>query len=371
MKMKKITVLGAGMVGRAIARDLAKDHKVTSVDLDEGNLYLLSQYDIETVSADLSDPEVIKKVIHDADVVVGAVPGFMGYKTVESVIKAGKNIVDISFFPEDSKPLDAVAKENGVTALLDFGVAPGLSNLWFGNQYAKGNVKFLECMVGGLPAERKYPFQYKAPFSPVDVLEEYTRPARVKEGGRIVVREALSGSEMVDFDGIGTLEAFYTDGLRSVLDTIPVEDMREMTLRYPGHIDLIKAIRHVGFLSETGIEINGVEIKPRDFAAKILFKDWKLGPKDEEFTVMRLRSLRTLHGEDVEFTQTLLDRYDPVSGVSSMSRTTGYTCTAGVSLLLSGVFSDKGCFPPEIVGMNDECFGHVLVHLGARNITLD
>ncbi len=369
--MKKITVLGAGMVGRAIARDLSTDFTVTSADIDEGNLSRLSMFNIDTVAADLSDPEVVKGIIKDADIVVGAVPGFMGYRTVETVIKSGKDIVDISFFPEDSKPLDPLAKEAGVTALLDFGVAPGLSNLWFGNQYAKGNVKFLECMVGGLPVERKYPFQYKAPFSPVDVLEEYTRPARVKEGGKIVVREALSGSEIVDFEVIGTLEAFYTDGLRSVLDTIPVDDMREMTLRYPGHIDLIKAIRHVGFLSESEIGINGVNIRPRDFAAKILFKDWKLGPTDDEFTVMRLRSLREMQGEEVEFTQTLLDRYDPVSGVSSMSRTTGYTCTAGVSLIVNGIFTDKGCFPPEIAGMRDECFNHVLAHLAKRNIKLD
>ncbi len=369
--MKKITVLGAGMVGRAIARDLSTNHTVTSADIDEGNLAILSRYNINTVTTDLSNGAAVADIIKDADIVVGAVPGFMGYKTVETVIKNGKNIVDISFFPEDSQPLDAVAKDNGVTALLDFGVAPGLSNLWFGNQYAKGNVKFLECMVGGLPIERKYPFQYKAPFSPVDVLEEYTRPARVKEGGKIVVREALSGSEIVDFEGIGTLEAFYTDGLRSVLDTIPVDDMREMTLRYPGHIDLIKAIRHVGFLSETGIEINGTLIKPRDFSAKILFKDWKLGPTDDEFTVMRLRSLREMQGEEVEFTQTLLDRYDPVSGVSSMSRTTGYTCTAGVGLILNGIFTDKGCFPPEIAGMRDECYNHVLAHLAERNIRLD
>lgn len=367
--MKQITVLGAGMVGRAIARDLAKSYTVTSVDLDEGNLFLLAQYGINTIAADLSDAKNICALIKNADIVVGAVPGFMGYKTVETVINEGKNIVDISFFPEDYSPLDILAKDKGVTAIVDFGVAPGLSNLWFGNQYAKGGVKFLECMVGGLPAERKYPFQYKAPFSPVDVLEEYTRPARVKEGGRIVTREALSGSEMVDFDGVGTLEAFYTDGLRSILETIPVDDMREMTLRYPGHIDLIKALRHVGFLSEDEIEFHGKMVKPRDFTSKLLFKDWKLGAAEHEFTVMRLRSQRTIAGEEIEIVQTLLDRYDPETGVSSMSRTTGYTCTAGAGLLLNGLFTEKGCFPPEIIGMKDTCFDYVLNHLKERNIT--
>ncbi|MCC6637281.1 MAG: saccharopine dehydrogenase NADP-binding domain-containing protein [Ignavibacteriaceae bacterium] len=368
--MKNVIVLGAGMVGRAIARDLNQTCKVTSVDLDEGNLAFLSEFGINTVSADLSDPKKVKEIIKESDLVVGAVPGFMGYKTVETVISAGKNIVDISFFPEDYNDLNQLAVDNGVTAIVDFGVAPGLSNMWFGNQFAKGGVSFLECMVGGLPAERKYPFQYKAPFSPVDVLEEYTRTARVKENGRIVTREALSGSEFVDFEGIGTLEAFYTDGLRSILNTLDVPDMRELTLRYPGHIDLIKALRHVGFFSEDEIDIKGVKLKPRDFSAKLLFKDWKLGNSEPEFTVMRLKSKRKINGEEVEFSQTLLDRYDEASGVSSMSRTTGYTCTAGAGLILNGIFTEKGCFPPELIGMKDECFSFVLDHLKERNIIL-
>lgn len=368
--MKNVIVLGAGMVGRAIARDLAKSYNVASVDLDEKNLSKLVEFGITPLSADLSNPEKVTEIVKDFDLVVGAVPGFMGYKTVETVINAGKNIVDISFFPEDYNDLHQLAVKKGVTAIVDFGVAPGLSNMWFGNQFAKGGVTFLECMVGGLPAERRYPFQYKAPFSPVDVLEEYTRPARVKENGRIVIREALSGSEFVNFEGIGTLEAFYTDGLRSILNTLDVPDMRELTLRYPGHIDLIKALRYVGFLSEDEIEIKGMKLKPRDFSAKILFKDWKLGSTESEFTVMRLKSVRNIGGEQVEFSQTLLDRYDVESGVSSMSRTTGYTCTSGVGLLLEGLFSEKGCFPPELIGMKDDCFNYVLGHLKARNITL-
>lgn len=358
------------MVGRAIAGDLAKTYAVTSVDLDEGNLSLLTEYGIHTLVADLSDQNKVMEIVKEADLVVGAVPGFMGYKTVETVILAGKNIVDISFFPEDYNDLNQLAIDHGVTAIVDFGVAPGLSNMWFGNQYAKGGVSFLECMVGGLPAERKYPFQYKAPFSPVDVLEEYTRTARVKENGRIVTREALSGSEFVDFEGIGTLEAFYTDGLRSILNTLDVPDMRELTLRYPGHIDLIKALRHVGFFSEDEIEVKGMKLKPRDFSAKLLFKDWKLGASQPEFTVMRLKSIRKINEEMIEFTQTLLDRYDAKSGVSSMSRTTGYTCTSGVGLILNGIFTEKGCFPPEIIGMKDDCFSFVLDHLKERNIIL-
>ena len=140
-------------------------------------------------------------------------------------------------------------RQRGVTAVVDCGVAPGLSNMMLGYHASQGAVSSYRCLVGGLPVKRTWPWQYKAPFSPVDVLEEYTRPARLVEGGCIVTRPALSEPELVDLDPVGTLEAFNTDGLRSLLVTMrQVPDMVEKTLRYPGHIDYIRVLRESGFL---------------------------------------------------------------------------------------------------------------------------
>jgi saccharopine dehydrogenase-like NADP-dependent oxidoreductase len=116
-----IAVLGAGMVGRAIALDLAKEHTVTCFDLDSQNLLEVKTRNesIETVGADLSQFTEYENWFSPFDIIVTAVPGFMGYKTLEAVINAGKNVVDISFFPEDALELDALAKEKNVIAITD------------------------------------------------------------------------------------------------------------------------------------------------------------------------------------------------------------------------------------------------------------
>ena len=213
----------------------------------------------------------------------------MGYKTLEAVINAGKNVVDISFFPEDVLQLDKLAKEKNVTVITDCGVAPGVSNFIIGRYNEEMKVTSFECYVGGLPKERKPPFQYKAPFSPVDVIQEYIRPARLVENGNIVTKPALSEREIMMFDEIGELEAFNTDGLRSLIFTMNnIPDMKEKTLRYPGHIDLIIALKQAGFFETTPLRINETDISPLEFTSKLLINEWKLGPEEEEFTVMKV-----------------------------------------------------------------------------------
>ena len=113
--------------------------------------------------------------------------------------------------------MDALAKDNGVTAVFDCGVAPGMSNMLVGCGHNRLDRTDLAVIyVGGLPEIRNWPFEYKAVFSPVDVIEEYVRPAVYVENGAIVTRPALSDPELIDFPGIGTLEAFNTDGVRSL-----------------------------------------------------------------------------------------------------------------------------------------------------------
>ena len=117
------------MVGRAIALDLAKEHAVTAFDLSKHHLELLHQRNpaIKVAAADLQDYNCYTDFLDPFDIVVTAVPGFMGYKTLQAVIETGKNVVDISFFPEDALELDELAKSKNVTAITDCGVAPGVS----------------------------------------------------------------------------------------------------------------------------------------------------------------------------------------------------------------------------------------------------
>jgi len=368
MKKKKIVVLGAGMVGRTMAADLSKHFDVTSADLSSENLASIKKAaGVSTVKVDFSSAEQIKKAVKDADLVVGAVPGFMGFNMLQAVLEANKNIVDISFFPEDPFQLDKLAKKNGVTAIVDCGVAPGMDNIILGYHYKRMKVLRFLCMVGGLPVVRMQPWQYKAPFSPVDVIEEYTRPARLVENGKVVTKPALSESELLDFDRVGTLEVFNTDGLRTLLN-LDIPDMAERTLRYPGHIDLMKTLRDTGFFSSEEIEVKGKRVRPVDVTGKILFPQWKYEEGEEDITIMRVIVQGIEKGKGKRYTYDLFDRYDQTTRTSSMSRTTGYTATAAVHILMNGGYKQKGIISPEMVGEEESCFKFFLDYLKERNV---
>ena len=371
--MSKIIVLGAGMVGSAMAIDLSNKHEVTITDYSEQVLQNVSQKapQLDTQILDVTQIAHLKSSIADYDLVICAVPGFLGFETLKHIIQAKKNVVDISFFPEDALELNELAKEMGVTAVVDCGVAPGMGNIILGYYNEKLKLSDFECLVGGLPKQKKWPFCYKAPFSPVDVIEEYTRPARYVENSNIIVREALTDCEYVEFDKVGTLESFNSDGLRSIIKTMPhIPNMKEKTLRYPGHVEYIKVLKSSGFFSETPVNIKGKEISPLEFTSAILFDEWKLGPTEEELTVMRISLKGTDEdGNEQSVVYNLHDEYDPKTQTSSMARTTGYTATAVANLFLEGIFTEKGVFPPELIGKYENVFEYVMNYLKERNIT--
>ncbi|MBV6460593.1 MAG: Lysine 6-dehydrogenase [Flavobacteriales bacterium] len=366
--MSKVIVLGTGLIGRTIAIDLHKRFDVTCADIHFPSLNELSEkHNIKTTQSNFSDKETLKKLITPYELVVCAVPGFMGFETLKTIIEAGKNVVDISFFPENALELDALAKKNNVTAIVDCGVAPGLCNILAGHHNAQESLHFYECLVGGLPKVREWPYEYKAVFSPIDVIEEYIRPARYIENGKLIVREALSDAEYIHFDNVGTLESFNTDGLRSLADTMPhVPNMKEKTLRFPGHIALMKVLRETGFFNKEKIDINGTHIAPIDFTSKLLFPKWKLNKGETDFTIMRV----TLKNKKEEICYTLYDEMEIETQTTSMARTTGYTCTAAVGLFMEKLFSTKGICPPEYLGEDNDSFEYVIKYLEERNIHL-
>jgi len=368
--MKKVIILGAGMVGKAMAIDLSKKYNVKSVDIDKESLAFLSKnYPVETEILDVTNEKALSEAIKEFDLVISAVPGFLGLQTIKNVIKNKKDLVDISFLPEGVMHLDSLAKENGVTVIMDCGVAPGMPNIIAGYHNERMKIESFEYMVGGLPKERTFPFEYKAPFSPCDVIEEYTRPARIIENGKKVVKPAMSGLELIDIEGVGTLEAFYSDGLRSLIDTLGnIPEMKEKTLRYPGHIRMIQALKAAGFLDNKPVVVKGKEVIPFEFTSEILFKAWKLNPEDREFTVMRVILRGEEKGVKKEIVYNLFDQYDPIEKISSMARTTGFTATAAVDMVLNGVFNETGMFPPELIGKHEKCFNYIIQYLKDRDI---
>ena len=368
----RIIVLGCGLVGGPMAVDLSKEtyFNVTVADINRDTLDKIEkEHGISTIQADLSDPGRISELVKDYDMVLNAVPGFMGFRTLKAIIDAGRNVIDIAFFPEDLFELDNLAKEKGVIAISDIGVAPGMSNVLIGYvDHLLDKTEKAITYVGGLPKIREWPFEYKAVFSPADVIEEYNRPARYIENGKEIIKPALSDPELLKFEGIGTLEAFNSDGLRSLAETIDAPYMIEKTLRYPGHIEIMRILRETGFFGKEKIKIGGAQISPLEFTSKLLFPKWKLEEGEEDITVMKVIVEGQKDNKSLRYTYDLFDIYDPITKVHSMARTTGYTATMAMRMVAKGLYTKKGVSAPEFIGKHKNCVNFLLKGLKERGV---
>lgn len=372
--MRKTVVLGGGMVGAVIALDLASetDRAVTLFDVDQKKLNdAKDQNPALTIEvADLSSPDTVASIASGADLVLGALPSRLGFEALKAVISTGKPYCDITFMPEDAWHLDALAKESGTVAVVDCGVAPGMSNLLAGVAAKRlSPCRSIVIRVGGLPIARHLPWQYKAGFSPYDVIEEYLRPARIVEHGEVVMKEALSEPVLIDFAEVGTLEAFNTDGLRSLTETLDVPHMLEQTMRYPGHRELVWALRETGLLSEEPVDVNGTRVSPRDVTCRVLFPKWTYEPGEADLTVMRVEGVGDHDGVPTRLTWDLYDELDPATNWTSMARTTAFPATIMARMIESGIVSTPGVHPPENLAGDDRVLDTLLAGLAARGVT--
>jgi lysine 6-dehydrogenase len=369
----RISVLGAGLIGRVIARELASEEgsTVSVFDADPDALERVGRETRASIhQADLSRPDVVSTAVEDADAVVGALPGALGFAMLRTVIEAGKPIADISFSAEDPLQLEALARERGATAVVDCGVSPGLSNFFIGRAARDFNeVDDVRIYVGGLPFARHWPFEYGAVFSVADVVEEYTRPARVFEDGKLVSRRALSEVERIDVAGIGTLEAFLTDGLRTLLRTVPARNMKEKTLRYPGHAEKMEVLRVAGFFDDAPIDLrSGTSAVPRELTSRLLSRVWRLADDAEEFTYLKVVVTGRKLGKTLRTTFELLDKTHRATGTTSMARTTAFPCAVIARMLARGEYRDPGVRPLEMLAANRDAAARLELGLTARGI---
>ncbi len=349
--MEKAVVLGVGRVGSLIARTLSGDGlAVRAVDARAESLAAFEP-GIETRVADLTDPREFDRAVSGANVAVLAVPGFLGFDLLERIVGLGIPAVDISFLPENALALDEPARRSGARVVVDCGVAPGLSNLMVGVSVATlDSVEEVRILVGGLPEERDGGWDYRAVFSPADVIEEYVRPCRMRLSGNDVVVPALTDVERLDFPGIGTLEAFNTDGLRTLLETVRAPTMVEKTLRWPGHAERARALRDSGFLDLEPVEVGNARVVPRALAVELLSREWALGADEKEFTLLRVEVAGSRDGKPARDVWTLLDRTEPGTGATSMARTTGFPAVALAKALAVPGAVEPGVHPPELLG---------------------
>lgn len=250
----RILVLGGGAQGRVLSADLARSlpaAAITVMDLVRPALAPLPN--LAWIEGDASDPAGIARRLAEHDLGVGALPSRFGFGAMQAAIAARRTLVDVSFTAEDPLVLDAEARAAGVTVAPDCGLAPGLSNLLLGEAVrAHGTPRSATILVGGVAEDPTRPFGYVVTWSVDDLMEEYTRPARIVREGRETEVPVFSGLTRVAVEGVGEMEAFYSDGLRTLIGTLPgVREMGEMTLRWPGHVEAIRPLLEAGTLRDT------------------------------------------------------------------------------------------------------------------------
>lgn len=372
----RAVVLGGGVVGEAVAWDLSRVAPVadvTVVDRDAARLdALAARLGVRTRQADVRDLSVLGRLVAGTDVSIGALPSTIALPVIRALAGLGRRHVDVSFLADDPRAHDVDARAAGATIVYDCGVAPGLSHVLVGEavRHLVSGVRAL-IDVGGLPVEPQPPFLYKAPFAPTDVIEEYTRPARLVRGGRALTLPALSEPEMIDVPGVGPLEAFNTDGLRSLVDTIAAESLVERTLRYPGHLAAMRVLVDAGFFDTVPVRAGEHMISPRQLTAALLFPQWQYAPGERDLTVLQVEVAgRDAEGESYTTVWRLVDRPDAGCPLSSMARTTGCPAAICARWLAHGLVRGTGVLPPERLGLD----GHapaLLEALAARGIIVE
>src|SRR5271157_4468811 len=344
-------VLGSGLMGSVISWDLARSKEVDEVvvaDIDQERLSSLKRraagrkLSVEVV--DLRDQDKAARFMKGFDVMASALPHGVVSLVDVAAVKAGAKLVDIAF--EDAQmELDGEAKKRGALLIPGCGLAPGLGGILLAHAVRvlhgadEGHI-----MVGGIPENPVGPFDYKLVFSIVGLLREYIEEARVFRGGRLVKLMPFSKVERVRFpQPIGTLEAFCTDGLASLVYTMKgMRVLDEKTLRWPGHVEKMNLLMESGFFSREKVSISGVEVSPLEMSYAVLGK--KLSEGDpHDITVMRVIAKSPGH----EMVYEMVDRYDDGNRVTSMGKTTGYTASIVAQMVGSGEIAGRGVVPPE------------------------
>lgn len=342
----KILILGGGIQGRAIAENLARRswvHQLTVADLRPPHWTGLPK--LATIHLDASHSRSLRSCVAKFDLVVGALPARLGYRAVRATVEAGRPVVDISYMAEDPSPLGQLARRRRVPVIVDAGLAPGLSHLLAGRLNAElDGADSIQILVGGLPRRPAPPLYHAVLYHAEDLLSMYTRPARVRRDRRMHLLDPLQEVRSVTFSGVGRLEAFLSDGLRSLLASLPdVPLVEEWTLRWPRHLDAVRRARGRGKLNAQ------------------LFRDSSQN-RSGDWVLLRVEAASRHRSFGYEL------RLKGTAERSAMARATGFTAAAVVSLIAHKGLRKPGLWTMEQLGTDPGIFRAVLSDLRARRI---
>jgi lysine 6-dehydrogenase len=359
----KMLVLGAGLQGCACAYDLLQSESVSQVTLadlrpDDLPPFLASQGDwggrLKTVRLDVTDPVAVQETLRGHTSVMSAIPYYYNGSMARAAVEAGCHFSDLGGNTEivfEQKKLHEQARARGLSVIPDCGLAPGMVNILAAEGIRRlDRAEMVKVYVGGLPQQPEPPLNYQIVYSLEGALDYYTTPSWVLRGGKPVQVDALSELEAVDFpEPVGTLEAFHTGG---GISTLPfayqnrVDVMEYKTLRYPGHVAIMRPIRELGLLDNTPIEVKGNSVVPRDvFIATVHPKLHK--PQGRDLVALRVIVSGEKDRKPAQVSFRLIDRYDASHGISAMMRTTGYSLSITGQMQADGRVTEKGVHTPD------------------------
>ncbi len=374
-----VLVLGAGMMGRAIAYDLqtySHFNKVTIVDKDEHTLTsarkLCKGKTIEMLRLDIDDNNAITKQFQSHDVAISAVPYRYNYTLAKIAVQTQTHFIDLcgnNDIVQKERGLFDRARKNNITIIPDSGLAPGLVSIITRDIVDQlDTVDSVKIRVGGLPQNPQPPLNYQIVFSPYGLINEYIEDAIILDHGKIIQKKSMTDVESIRFPKpFGLMEAFLTSGGCSTLpvtykDTIRYLDYK--TIRYPGHCEKIKTFLDLGFAEEKAINVKGQMIAPRDVFAHLLTR--YVPTTGEDVVLLKVLGLGTKNGKKSSREYLLIDYYDRKHGITAMMRTTGYPVSITAQMIEDGTISDHGVFCPEEIIPPEPFF----TELKKRNITL-
>lgn len=376
----RLLVLGAGLQGSACAYDLLQDKRVEQVIVGDLSLDHLPEFlerfrndpRVELRTVDARDANSVRQAMAGVDGVCNALPYYFNLEITQLAVEAGIHCCDLggnTAIVFDQMKLDADARAKGVSILPDCGLAPGMVNI-----LAEAGIEQLDqadsvkLFVGGLPQHPEPPLNYQIVYSLHGVLDYYTTPSWVMRNGQPAQVEALSEIETVRFPSpVGALEAFHTAGGLSTMATRyqgKVRTMEYKTLRYPGHADIMRAIRGLGLLDDAPVDVGGKSVVPRDLfiacAEPRLRKD-----QGKDLVALRVEVEGRKNGKVRKVSYDLLDYMDEKNGISSMERTTGFSLSITALMQVGGEVPAGVSTPDQVVNAD-----RYIAELGKRGIKI-
>ncbi|MFJ7952569.1 saccharopine dehydrogenase family protein [Lysinibacillus sp. NPDC096418] len=363
----KVVVLGAGLMGKEVARDLVKSNKVEKVflgDLDvktaQAFVETLNTDKVEVIELNAELDESLKAVISKGDVVVNALFYSFNERVARTAIEVGVHSVDlgghIGGITETILELHEEAKAKGVTIIPDLGVAPGMVNILAGYGATKlDEVESIKLYVGGIPTEPVPPLHYTRVFSLDGVFDHYTEPSKTIQKGKLEEVESLSGVEPIYFEDFGVLEAFYTSGgISTLYKTFPnVRALEYKTIRYKGHAEKFKLLADLGFLDNSNlVEVDNREIPVRAVVREALKKKLELGNK-QDAVLLRVIVAGEKSQQQVTYEYEMVVRKDMTINETAMARATANTISVVAQMIGNNVINNRGVFAPETIVPGD------------------